>query len=96
MGCCAIVLAAWISPRFGLFLTWVVSDRLTIAFDAFWQGLAGFVFLPWTTFCYALAYAPIGGVTGIGWIFVASGLFADMATWFGGGREGRNRYYVEA
>ena len=96
MGCCAVVLASWISPRFVLLLMWIFSDRLTIAFDSFWQGLAGFVLLPWTTFCYALAYAPIGGVSGIGWLFVTAGVVADLVTWFGGGREGRNRYYVEA
>ena len=39
---------------------------------------------------------PIGGVSGIGWLFVTAGVVADLVTWFGGGREGRNRYYVEA
>ncbi len=38
----------------------------------------------------------VGGVEGIGWIFVGLGLIADLSTWFGGGREGRRRYYVEA
>ena len=96
MGCCALVLAAWISPRFVLFFMWIFSDRLDIAFDSFWAGCAGFLILPWTTFCYALAYAPLRGVDGIGWLFVALGLLADLSTWFGGGREGRRRYYVEA
>jgi hypothetical protein len=95
MGCCALVLAAWISPRFVLFLMWIFSERLDIAFDSFWAGFAGFLILPCTTFCYALAYAPIAGVEGIGWIFVGLGLLADLSTWFGGGREGRRRYYVE-
>lgn len=96
MGCCAVVLASWISPRFVLFLMWVFGDRLTIAFDSFWAGLAGFVVLPWTSLCYAIAYAPVGGVGGIGWLFVAAGLLLDLMTWAGGGREGRNRYLVEA
>jgi hypothetical protein len=94
MGCCALALAAFISPRFVLFLMWVFGDRLDFAFDSFWTGFAGFLLLPWTTFCYALAYAPIAGVEGIGWLFVAGGLVADLATWFGGGRTGRARYYV--
>lgn len=96
MGCCALVLASWISPRFVLFLMWVFGDRLDVAFDSFWTGLAGFLILPWTSVCYALAYAPIGGVRGIGWVLVAFGLLTDLGTWFGGGREGRNRYSVEA
>ncbi len=96
MGCCALVLASWISPRFVLFLMWVFGDRLDIAFDSFWTGLAGFLILPWTSVCYALAYAPIGEVSGIGWVLVAFGLLTDLGTWFGGGREGRNRYAVDA
>ena len=33
MGCCALLLASWISPRFVLFLMWVFGDRLDFAFD---------------------------------------------------------------
>ena len=50
----------------GLFLMWVFGDRLDFAFDSFWTGLAGFLILPWTSVCYAVAYAPIAGVSGIG------------------------------
>lgn len=92
MSCCVAVLAAWISPRFVLFLLWVFGDRLDIAFDSFWPGLAGFVFLPWTTLGFALAYAPTDGVTGIGWLFVGAGLFVDLGAWFGGNKEGRSRF----
>ncbi len=94
MGCCAVALAAFLSPRFVLFLMWLFSDRLDFAFDSFFAGFAGFLVLPWTTLMYALAYAPIAGVEGIGWLFVGAGLLADLSTWFGGGRQGRT-YYVE-
>jgi hypothetical protein len=92
MGCCAVVLAAWISPRFVLFLMWVFGDQLGVAFDSFWTGLAGFIFLPWTSLAFALAYAPTAAVSGIGWLFVAVGLVADLGAWLGGGREGRGRW----
>jgi len=91
MGCCAVVLAAWISPRFVLFLMWLFGDRLDIAFDSFWTGFAGFLFLPWTTFAYALAYAPRAEVSGIGWLVVGAALLFDLSTWFGGDRERRRR-----
>jgi hypothetical protein len=94
MGCCALVLAAWISPRFVLFFLWIFSDRLSLAFDSFWTGLAGFLVLPWTSLAYAFAYAPQAEVSGIGWLFVIAGLVADLSTWFGGGRQGRT-YYAE-
>ncbi len=91
MGCCAAVLAAWITPRFVLFLMWLFGDRLEVAFDSFWTGFAGFLFLPWTTFAYALAYAPRAEVTGIGWLLVGLALVFDLSTWFGGDRERRRR-----
>jgi hypothetical protein len=91
MGCCLVVLASWISPRLVLFLMWLLGDRLTLAFDSFWMGLAGFLILPWTTLFYALAYAPVGEVSGVGWLFVAFGVFVDIASW-GGGRRGQMSY----
>jgi len=92
VGCCLLVLASWISPRFVLFLMWLFGERLDLAFDSFWTGFAGFLLLPWTTLAYALAYAPIGEVSGIGWLLVGFGLAVDLGSWFGGGREGRRRY----
>ena len=68
------------------------GDRLDIAFDSFLTGFAGFLFLPWTTLMWALAYAPRDEVSGIGWLFVALGLLVDVGSWLGGGREGRRRY----
>ena len=38
--------------------------------------LAGLIFLPYTTFFYVIAYAPIVGVSAFGWIFVAFGVAA--------------------
>src|SRR4051794_5631097 len=89
MGCCAIALASWISPRLVLFLMWLFGDRLSFVFDSFWTGFLGFIVLPWTTLMYALAYAPIAGVRGLGWVFVGLGLVLDIASWSGGGRQGR-------
>jgi hypothetical protein len=87
MGCCLLALASWISPRFVIFLMWLLSDRLSSAFDHFWQGLLGFLIVPWTTLFFALAYAPDGrGVTGIGWLFVGFGILCDIVSWTGGGR----------
>jgi len=91
VGCCAAVLAAWISPRFVLFLIWLFGDRLDIAFDSFWTGFAGFLFLPWTTLAFAFAYAPQAEVSGIGWLVVGLALAFDLSTWFGGDRERRRR-----
>ena len=88
---CILVLAALLSPRLVIFVLWLFTERLTIAFNSFWIGFAGFLFLPWTTALYALAYAPIRGVTGIGWLFVALGFIADISSWAGGGQQAQSR-----
>ena len=67
---CLVALAAFISPRLAIFLIWLFTDRMSIAFDSFWWGFLGFIFLPWTTLAWTVAYAPIRGVTGFGWFIV--------------------------
>jgi hypothetical protein len=85
MGCgCLVALFAISLPRVTLFLLWVFSDRLSIAFDSFIIGFLGFLILPYTTVFYALAYAPVAGVTGFGWFLVAAGFVADLSSIFGG------------
>jgi hypothetical protein len=93
MGCgCLIALLAWLSPRFAIILLQLFTDRMSHAMDSFLIGFAGFVFLPYTTVIYALAYQyPIPGVSGFGWVLVAAGFVADMSTWFGGGQQARQR-----
>jgi hypothetical protein len=95
MGCCLLVLAVWLSPRFVLVLMWLFGERLDFAFDSFFTGFIGFLILPWTTLAYAMAYAPIGGVSGVGWLVVAFGLMLDIGSWFSGGRQGRTYYTTE-
>ncbi len=77
---CFVALAAFISPRLAIFLTWIFSDRLAIAFDSFWWAFLGFIFLPWTTLAWAFAYAPVKGVTGFGWFVVAFAFVCDVMT----------------
>ena len=92
MGCCLLASASWISPRFVLFLMWLFGDRLTIAFDSFIVGLAGFLIVPWASLFFALAYQPGNGVSGVGWLFVAFGVLCDIGSWGGGGRSAQMRY----
>ncbi len=90
---CFIVLLGSAFPRVALVLTWIFTSRVDIAF----QGsvvlpLLGLLLLPYTTLFYVLAYAPIVGVSAIGWFFVALGFLLDLASLFGGGQQGRRRY----
>jgi hypothetical protein len=83
MCACLFVIAAAISPRFGVFILWGFTDRMNIAFDSFWWALAGFIFLPWTTLVWALVYAPRQGVTGFGWVLVVFAFIVDLSTHVG-------------
>ena len=93
MGCgCLLVLLGSAFPRIALVLTWIFTSRVDIAFDGDWLlPLAGLIFLPYTTLFWVIAYAPIIGVSGFGWIFVVFGFLLDLSSWFGGGREGSRR-----
>ena len=90
MGCLFALVAA-ISPRLALFLLWVFTDRLSVAFRSGWEGVLGFLLLPYTTLFYALVYAPGRGVDGFGWIVVALGVLFDVGALAAGGRRGRRR-----
>jgi hypothetical protein len=88
---CFIALVAMLSPRLAIFLIWLFSDRMSIAFNSFWIGLAGFLFLPWTTLAWAIAYAPIRGVTGFGWFVVILAFLVDISSYTQGYRARRTR-----
>jgi hypothetical protein len=89
---CVLALFAWISPRFVLVVLWAFTDRLTLAFSTGWEGLLGFLLVPYTTLFYALVYSPATGrgVHGFGWLIVAVGLLADLSS-LGAGRRLRSR-----
>lgn len=91
MGCCLVFVVLAGAPRFALFLMWLFTDRLQLAFDSFLVGFLGFVFLPFTAVMWAAAYDPIYGVRGIGWFLVILGFLLDLSVTFGGGRAERQR-----
>jgi hypothetical protein len=88
---CLVALVAFISPRFAIFLIWLFTDRMSIAFDSFWWGLLGFIFLPWTTLAWAVAYEPVKGVTGFGWFIVIFAFLVDIGTHIGSAQARRDR-----
>jgi len=88
---CLFVIAAAISPRFGVFLLWGFTERMSIAFNEWWWAAIGFVFLPWTTLAWALVYAPVKGVTGFGWFIVGFAFLADLSVHAGSATARRQR-----
>lgn len=97
---CLIVVIGAFLPRLALFLWWLFGDKLSQVWTNFWLPFAGFIFLPFTTLFYSLAWAPVyvgsggtigQGVHGFGWFLVALGFLFDLAHWFGGDRARRSR-----
>jgi hypothetical protein len=92
---CLLALLAAVSPRFVIFLLWIFTDRLTIAFRSGWEGVLGFLLLPYTTLFYALVYAPGKGVDSFGWVIVAIGVLIDLSSLTYGSRARRRRAPAE-
>ncbi len=89
--CCLALSAGFIGPRFALLLWWIFGDKVDAAFSSWIWPLLGLLFLPWTTLAYVLAWGPVFGVSGFwGWLLVAIGLAADVATY--SARSAKARY----
>ncbi len=92
MGCgCIIAMIGMAAPRFAIFLLWLFSDRMAIAFNGFLEAFLGFLLLPFTTLFFAVVYAPIGGVSGFGWLIVAFGLALDISSYTSGAKARRDQ-----
>ena len=92
MGCgCVLALIGMAAPRFAIFLLWLFSDRMAIAFNGFFEAFLGFLLLPFTTLFFALVYAPVGGVSGFGWLIVAFGLALDISSYGSGAKARRDQ-----
>jgi hypothetical protein len=91
MGCLVVLLAGFF-PRVALVLVWIFTNLVDRAFSGFLVPLIGLLILPYTTLFYVLAWAPVGGVSGWGWVFVTLGFLADVTHWAGAGSTGRKRY----
>ena len=91
MGCLLALLAGF-APRIALVLVWIFSNLVDRAFNGFLIPLLGLILFPYATLFYVLAYSPVGGVSGIGWLFVVLGFIFDIGHWAYGGRTGQQRY----
>ena len=81
-----LVRALLLSPRFLALFLWLFSDKLTIAFRSGYVAMAGIALLPYTTLAWAMSYAPISGVRGMGWVVVGLAFLVDIVLWLASGR----------
>ena len=76
-------------PRVVIFLTWLFSGYIDRAYDSnFWPFL-GFLFLPYTMLCYAIAVNSLGGLNGLGLAVFILGILLDFGVVGGGARRRR-------
>ena len=68
-GCLFLVVGA-VFPRLGLILLEIFSDWNDTAFDSFWIGFIGWLFLPYTTLAYVLMDQWGDPINGFGWVIV--------------------------
>jgi len=88
--CCIALTAFGLGPRIALVLVWIFGERVDLAFGSWIWPLLGLFFLPWTTLFYVLAWGPLYGVSGWGWVLVAIGLVIDVAVY--AGKPAQSRY----
>ena len=83
---CLVLLFALISPRLAIIATWLFSDVLERAYDAWLVPVIGFFILPWTTLAWAWMYDSGPGlrVDGLEWIVVGIAVLCDLGSLFGG------------
>jgi hypothetical protein len=86
---CFVLLFALISPRLALIATWLFSDVLSRAYDAWLVPVIGFFLLPWTTLAWAWMYKTGRTVEGWEWIVVVLAVLCDLGALAGGGRSRR-------
>jgi hypothetical protein len=84
-GCLVIFIGAAF-PRVALFLLELFSDYNETAFDSFWEGFIGFLFLPYTTLFYVLMENWQDPINAFGWFFVVLGFFLDISSYIGSAR----------
>jgi len=92
--CCFFTALLFVGPRLGILVWWIINPvYINAGFDSWFWAFLGFLFLPWSTLMYLAIYP--GGITGFDWILLGMGVFADMASYFGGYRERERVPYGE-
>lgn len=90
--CCFVTVLLFLGPRAAIIVWYLLEPmRFNAAINSFLLGCLGFIFLPWTTLGYLVAFNFVTGVSGFGWVIVGLGFLADIATYSGGGYGNRNR-----
>ena len=95
--CCFFLTLVFLGPRIGFFFWWLLAPvRVNASFAGFnfpWLvGIAGLVFIPWTTLMYTMVFP----TNGWDWLWIGLALGADVLTYVGGTYKRKNVPYYPA
>jgi hypothetical protein len=79
---CLFAVFAGFMPRVALLFLLFFSNIFQKAFDGWFIPFLGIIFLPYTTFMYVFAAAPLGSTNFWGWFSVLLGLMLDLSQWY--------------
>jgi hypothetical protein len=83
---CLVVLFGAVFPRFTIVMLELFTDLNDQAFDSFWIGFAGFLFVPYATLAYILMDYWGDPINGFGWVIVVFAFLVDLGSYFGTAR----------
>lgn len=90
--CCILCIAAFISCRAAIFVTWLTGWYGQAYESTIWP-LLGFLFMPWTALCYAGKVNFDGsGEWPVSWtILMVIAVLVDLGVWGGSGTSSRSK-----
>jgi len=77
-------------PRTALVLLELFTNWNDKAFDSFWVGFIGFLFLPYTTLAFVLMDNLLDPINGFGWFVVIFAFVVDLSS-YGAASQSRRR-----
>jgi len=80
---CLVLFVGSAFPRLAIVLLELFTDYNDRAFEGFWVGFFGFLFLPYTTLFFILMENWQDGINGFGWFVVVFGFFLDIGNYVG-------------
>ena len=92
--CCFFTVLILLGPRVAGIIWWIVQpnrwvgDSAVSAFSSIIWPILGIIFLPWATLMFVII-APVAGFWD--WLFLILAIFADVASYGGGGFGNRDR-----
>ena len=85
-----VLLMLLMGPRLVIFLTWLFSSYFSRAYESNFWAFLGFLFMPYTTLCYAISVNNLGGLSGLGLVVFVLGILLDLGV-IGNGASRRRR-----